>query len=61
MASRSTERWAFLADWQDPNSGVRWTYQLFAYLVPDAHVEVEMVRQHHDIDPETSVVATTKP
>lgn len=43
MASCSTERWAFLADWQDPNSGVRWTYQLFAYLVPDAHVEVEMV------------------
>lgn len=46
MSSRSAagvERWAFIADWLDPNSGVRWTYQLFAYLVSDAPIELEMV------------------
>lgn len=40
------ERWAFIADWTDPGSGVRWTYQLFAYLPEqDAAeaVEIEMV------------------
>lgn len=47
MTSRSAagvERWAFIADWLDPNSGVRWTYQLFAYLVSDGPLEIEMVR-----------------
>jgi hypothetical protein len=47
MTSRSAAgvaRWAFIADWLDPNSGVRWTYQLFAYLVPDGPLEIEMVR-----------------
>lgn len=47
MAGRSTtaaEQWAFICDWLDPNSGVRWTYQLFAYVSPDGSpVEVEMV------------------
>lgn len=43
-AGGAVERWAFVADWTDPNSGVRWTYQLFAYLVPGAPLEVEMVR-----------------
>lgn len=40
----AVERWAFVADWTDPSSGVRWTYQLFAYLVSGAPLEVEMVR-----------------
>ena len=44
--ARSTagERWAFIADYLDPSSGVRWTYQLFAYVKPEAAVDVEMVR-----------------
>lgn len=58
MSSRSAagvERWAFLADWLDPNSGVRWTYQLFAYLVPEAQIELEMVST------ETAQLVAAKP
>lgn len=44
--SSSGQRWAFIADWLDPNSGVRWTYQLFAHHAgapTNAAIEVEMV------------------
>ena len=34
------ERFAFLADWLDPKSGVLWKYQLFLY--PESS-EIELV------------------
>lgn len=35
-----SQRYAFIAEWLDPNTGVLWRYQLFWY--PD-NFEVEMV------------------
>jgi hypothetical protein len=56
------EHWAFVADWTDPSSGVRWTYQLFAYLVPGAPLEVEMVsRRRRSTLPAACIVSTQTP
>lgn len=38
----ATERYAFVAEWLDPNAGVTWRYQLFYYFKTK---EVEMVRR----------------
>jgi hypothetical protein len=36
-----SQRYAFIAEWLDPNSGVLWRYQLFYYKDTN---ELEMVR-----------------
>lgn len=40
-----SQRYAFVAEWLDPNSGVLWRYQLFYYKDTN---ELEMVRDSNE-------------